>query len=874
MFENIFKKDNSAEPAPTPAPEPAAPALSSEDQQAWRQRIADAAHAADDSLLLQLAHDAPAIPLKLAAIEALMQETSLKQAMHDFREHDKRLYRAAKSRWENTHGTRVSTEEAQTLIVSGRALLEQDAVAVNRVVELDRAWAALDAALIDESLRNEFAALSEQLGVKVRARGEHVQAVTRWLAAIDQDMVRLQGALPGIASGESPPVGAEPLAVALLEQVQGNPDAADPRCIARADAASRLLAVASSVTQRAAFLQTLPAAHPAGGEHARDEAVEKQLIDQWRSFPEITEAIGSDWHSTLAARFAEWRNAVTQEREMEQAALSAEERERRREQNKQRLQAIERDVEAAEAAHAAGHVADLTRLLAVIDTALKRGSVNATLHQRIEVLRAEQRRLHDWQRWGGRQSREQLVTEAQALAEAAGGKVAVKPHAEAIDKLRNRWKELDKLGAASNQVMWLTFDGALKKAHAPVSAHLEKLKAERSENLAKREQIVQTLTAAAAKFFPATAEGTAAPTPDWRAVGHALEEAQTVWRKLGPVEHTVPRRAQKGDSAITTRYAAAVQALEAPLKNVHGEARGKREALIKAVQELLASAQARDVVDKIKKIQLQWQSVAKTMPLPRRDENALWTTFKSATDAIFAARDAARAAVEAEAGEKLKARNAIIETVNALASTNNAQDIKRRLQEADTAWRAAPEAPRPQAAKIDARYRAARDAASKRIIELGRHAEQARYDALLAALTLCDEREAFDGNDEQIAALDARWRAIEHLPAAWKTRLNARFTGNSAATPAKKGESLEDTLLNLEVACGIDSPENFLAARQRLKILALKQAMEGRQHTTASPADIERWMLDAAASARPDELSRDRLAKIIAAVRRRPSRQS
>ncbi len=873
MFENIFKKDSATDPTPVPATE-AAPALSPEDQQQWRQRIADAATAADDRALLQLAHDAPAVPLKLAAIEALVQEASLRQAMHDFREHDKRLYRTAKSRWENTHGKRISAEEAQALIANARALLEQDAAAVNRVVELDRSWAALDATLVDESLRNEFAALSEQLGVKVRARGEHVQAVTRWLSGIDQDMTHLQNLLPGVASGESPPGSAEPSAVALLEHVQGNPDAADVRCIARADAASRLLAVASSVSQRAAFLQTLPAAHQPGDEHSRDEALEKQLTEQWRAFPEINETIGNEWHSTLAARFAEWRNTVTHERELEQAALSAEERERRREQNKQRLQAIERDVEAAEAAHAGGHVADLTRLLAVIDTALKRGIVNAGLHQRIEVLRAEQRRLHDWQRWGGRQSREQLVTEAQVLAEAASGKVAVKPHADAIDKLRNRWKELDKLGAASNQVMWLTFNGALKKAYAPVSAHLEKLKAERGENLTKREQIVQTLTQAAVKFFPVTTEGTAAPTPDWRAVGHALEEARASWRKLGPVEHTVPRREQKGDDAITTRYAAAVQALDAPLKNAHSDARGKREALTKAVQDLQPSAQARDVVDKVKKIQSQWQSVAKTMPLPRRDENALWTTFKTATDAIFTARDAARLTAETEANEKLKARNAIVETVSALASVNSAQDIKRGLQDADAAWRAAPEAPRPQLAKLDARYRAARDSASKRISDLGRHAEQARYDALLSALALCDEREASDGNTEQHSEQETRWNAIEHLPTAWKTRLDVRFQGGAATSSAKKGETLEDMLLNLEVVCSIDSPDNFLAARQRLKMLALKNAMEGRQHTTASPADIERWMLDAAASARPDALSRERLAKIIAAVRRRPSRQS
>ena len=45
-----------------------------------------------------------------------------------------------------------------------------------------------------------------------------------------------------------------------------------------------------------------------------------------------------------------------------------------------------------------------------------------------------------------------------------------------------------------------------------------------------------------------------------------------------------------------------------------------------------------------------------------------------------------------------------------------------------------------------------------------------------------------------------------------------------------------------------------------------------RQTTVTTSADIERWMLDAAASARPDALSSERLAKIIAAVRRRPVR--
>ena len=222
----------------------------------------------------------------------------------------------------------------------------------------------------------------------------------------------------------------------------------------------------------------------------------------------------------------------------------------------------------------------------------------------------------------------------------------------------------------------------------------------------------------------------------------------------------------------------------------------------------------------------------------------------------------------------------------ALSSAHSAPDIKRALTEAETAWRAAPEAPRPQAAKLDARYRAAREAATKRLSDLAVHASQARYDALIAKMALCHEREVAQDTegaitDEKAADLEARWLTIEHFPEAWKAKLDARFRGNSdsagsassALSNAKAAkatvESLPDILLNLEVACGVDSPGDFLAARQHLKIRALKNAMEGRQTTVTTAADIERWMLDAAGYPRSDDVSRERLAKIIAVVRRR-----
>lgn len=825
--------------------------MSSEELRAWQDRIRAAR--SDDAALLQLAHQVPGVELKLAAIEALTQEDSFRRAMREFRDQDKRLYRAARSGWQVASGKRKAAAKAKALIANARALLEQESVPVNRAVELDRAWAALDQGLVDPALHTEFALLSTQLGAKARAHGEGEKAIAGWLAAADEAISRLRVSLAPVAQGELPPAATENVAAQLLELLGGVPDAGDARCIEKTDAANRALALASSVAQRAAFLQSLPAPGVV------DEANEKAKIEQWRGIPEVSEP---ELQSVLAHRFASWRNACVEERQREHEEHRAREQEQRAEQKKQRLLAIERDVAAAEAAHAAGQVAELTRLMTVIEHALKPGPVNAALTRRIESLRREQLQLRDWQRWSGRQAREQLVAEAQALASAAAGKIAIKAHADAIEKLRERWKELDKLGGATNQTLWLAFDTALKTAYAPVAVHLEKLKAAREENLAARNKIIEELRQAAAKYFPAPQDGA---VPDWRAVARTLEEARVAWRKLGPVEHTVPRKAQQGEDAVSARYAVAAQALEAPLENAYREAARQREQFINAARNLVTpEGIAREAVDRVRKLQTQWQAHAKALPLPRQEESALWTAFKSATDAVFKGLDASRAAKEAEFSARIKAREEVIERLAACASSAVASDIKRALAEANTAWRAAPEVPRTQAEKFEKRYRAARAAAARRLDEIATHASRARFDALIHAIALCHERET---SSEPASDVEARWSAIEHLPAPWKTKLETRFREAGSTSSASSGGSLPDILLSLEVACGIESPPEFLADRQQLKLRALKDAMESRRASTITREDIERQLIEAAAMPRPDEISRERLLRIIAAVR-------
>ena len=231
--------------------------ISPADWQAWQDRIHSAR--SDDAALLRLAHQAPGVDLKLTAIEALSQEDSFRQAMREFRDQDKRLYRAARSGWQATSGKRKTVARAEALIAGARDLLAQELIPVNRAVELDRAWATLDPAMLDPGLQSEFTALSTQLGIKARAHGEGERAIAGWLSAVDEGIAQLKASLAGVTSGELPPAATQDLASKVLELLASIPESDYPRHQDKLDAANRALALASSVVQRAEFLRTLPA---------------------------------------------------------------------------------------------------------------------------------------------------------------------------------------------------------------------------------------------------------------------------------------------------------------------------------------------------------------------------------------------------------------------------------------------------------------------------------------------------------------------------------------------------------------------------------------------------------------------------------------
>ena len=875
----------------------------------WQARL-EAARG-DDAALLQLAQTAPLLEIKLAAVEALVGEAALKAAEREFRSHDRRVHRVARRRLDAAVAQREARERAQALIEKLAALNAGGPVPVNLLVALDRDWQAIDVAHLAPEQPAQFAAGRARLDAAMRAQDEAHRAQRRWLAQAKAALTALQAELAQTTgfdeAGAAEAVAEVPGSAtdADVAEVPADGGASDPP--AEAALPSRLAALCTDA-------QTLLDTDPASA---------------------VTDALAAELRATLeavaqAAAQAAERAQARRDRLAAQAAAPAPPPVAPRKTRSaplplpsaERLASVEAILQSAEAALAEGQIAALRQHLAALDAALAdlRPSTRELppthpLLARRQALHAEAARLQGWQAWGGSQAREGLADEAEALArltlaaaEPEAPKLRLQAHGEQILALRQRWKDLDRLGAAAPQALWQRFDAALQTAYQPLAARQAAQHAARKENLAARLALLDALDAAGAgpqatavadadaasvagdAALPAadgsadpsigesaaTAAGGDDPGPaHWKEQARALGAFQLAWRQLGPLEHSVPASAR---AALQQRLRESVERIEAPLQQARREAEAVREGLIARAETLAQEAArqqstpSRDAIPRVRELQADWQHHARAVPLARAVETALWARFKAATDAVYAQREAAIGAYEAGLNANLAAREALVDRIaTALAEEAPPAALERTLAEVERAWREPVELPRGAAGALESRFREARAALQQRVADAQRAAWQAQCEALAGRLSLCEERESPAPADD----LAARWAAAggaamlpATLPASWQRALTERWLRPLPAEPAPLAPAaFDDILLQLEIALDLPAAPEWQAARRQFKLRAMKDALEGRNPAASVSAQPAALLVAAWRQSGTSAAQRERLQALLAALR-------
>lgn len=859
MLNWLYKKLNPARApeAPTtkpstiaPTPKPARPQVD------WAGQLRAAA--GDDAALLRVAEATDVLAIKLEAVQALSTEASLKQAERLFRNHDRKVHRLSKQRLEAAVARREARATAQAVLARTRALLDEAEVPANHVVTLDRDWTALPASLLEPQQLVDFAALREQLDTLMRERAEAQRQQQRqwlqWSADARQQLASWTGDVMAAAEHGSAQ-GLGPW-LATMEALR----ATRPQSSAATEldqALTQAVLTATQVQARLAWIETWRPAQPMPGAEPNptdptDPGVELANEPAGQAPREAMPTVSDGVLAlVLERRHASLLQAQRPPKAARAPQASASAKPARAAKppplDEARLAELGAIAQQAEAALAEGHVNEAQRHLQALERAVQaehEATLPEALRTRRQTLRAELAHLKGWQQWGGERARDELTSQAEALAaqsqawcevpseaEAEGERQApapiapklnIKTHADAIRQLRQRWKALDRAGGPAHVAQWQRFDAALQTAYLPVAAQQAQVKAARQDNLVARE----TLLAALNSVPLPDAESSADAPGAWREALRELDRFQQAWRQLGPVEHTVPADAR---DALQGRLREAVERIELPLDEVRRRAAAAREPLIAQAAALLADLGHQgalpEALRRVRDLQAAWQESARQIPLARPVETALWARFKAATDAVYAQREAAFAEREAEQSAHIAAREALLARMSDLQDTATPAEMSRLLSEVEAAWRHAADVPRGASEALEARFRAARDLVQKRLAAAARQRVQLQSDSLAARLALCVARE--DGQVDAASGLAEQWAACAPLPTAWEQALAQRWTEPVVAGPLAS-EAVDALLLQLEVAWNQPSAPEWQEARRQLKLQELKQALEGR----------------------------------------------
>lgn len=329
-------------------------------------------------------------------------------------------------------------------------------------------------------------------------------------------------------------------------------------------------------------------------------------------------------------------------------------------------------------------------------------------------------------------AKEVLCERAEALQETTAWKVT----GDAYKALFEEWKLIGAAGRELDDQLWARFNAARGAFNERRSKHFEERELAWAGNREKKEALCEQAEALA-------------DSTDWKKTAEAIRDLQTQWKAAGSA-------GRERDEALWARFNTAKQQFFDRRTEVWDENRKRKEALVSDAEALQESTDWRGAGEAIKAMQAEWKNIG---PAGREHEDALWTRFRTATQAFFDRRGNVFAERSKTERENLTKKQDLVQRAEALAYTGDALSASREAKDLQAQWKETGPIPREQSEALWNRFRAACD----KIFESasGERDRQQNEWHLRMKEALARKREQLNALRESIAHDEAnieRWR--------------------------------------------------------------------------------------------------------------------
>ncbi|WP_402465167.1 DUF349 domain-containing protein [Isoptericola aurantiacus] len=210
------------------------------------------------------------------------------------------------------------------------------------------------------------------------------------------------------------------------------------------------------------------------------------------------------------------------------------------------------------------------------------------------------------------------------------------------------------------------------------------------------------------------AEKVAATDPakmQWRPAGEELRALLDRWKES---QRNGPRIDRPTEEALWKRFSHARTAFDrerrhffAELEQRNSEAKAVKEKLVAEAEAVQHSTDWGATSGVYRDLMARWKAAGRAN---RKDDDALWARFRAAQDVFFGARDAANAEIDAEYGENLKVKEALLVEAEGLLPVTDLAAAKEALRGIQDRWEDAGKVPRGDLQRVEGRMRAVESA--------------------------------------------------------------------------------------------------------------------------------------------------------------------
>ena len=550
----------------------------------------------------------------------------------------------------------------------------------------------------------------------------------------------------------------------------------------------------------------------AGTETETETGVDKANVD--------TQASNATGYNDLLARI-KTANLLTTDLQPQQLldarALISERKKQgaeKKEAKKNQLRQISTLIRKAQSATDSGQSRPAAGIRRTIEE--KRSELKATpayLSKQLEQLDADLEKLLDWKDYVVEPKKQQLIEQMRALVDSPDNPEAL---ATKISRIQNEWKGLSK--GAQDQALWETFHQLAQQAYQPCKVFFDQQAKIRSDNLEKRIEMVSQLEI----YLSAQRwDGEEAEAVDSSAVEKLITTAIRQWRSYAPIERTANKPVQHGFDRV-------LDALRAKLNEHYQKNADIKRQFIDQVLKLADLQDNRQAVEEVKRLQAQWKLAGAAL---RKDEQALWKTFRKGCDAIFEKRQQQTEEFRAELDVNKNAALALLHEVEGLQEFSGTAllDARARVAECQIEYKELGSLPKAKENSLNQAFYKSIEQFDNRV---SRQLKASKEQVWLDYLTASDKIRLYQIAESAATAvvLEQEARAyissVEQWPKNGLATLERKMAqGAGDATQDENEQALKTFCIRAEILCDRSTPDEDKSLRMQYQMSRLQQGL-------------------------------------------------